>query len=120
MKNLIRVAALILLAGLLLPTKTMAQDARVIWSDGAPSNGPEGQLAWTSEDAATLGTNLVAITGSAAVPLPAMINHIKNVKADLDLDDDGKMEFMMPIFWDDGGVNRRSVYVFENTGDDAK
>ena len=58
-------------------------------------------------------------TGLMAGALPDSINQIKNVKAGVDVDGDGKQEFIVPVVHVEDGVNRRSIFVFENTGNDT-
>ncbi|MCD4692029.1 MAG: T9SS type A sorting domain-containing protein, partial [Calditrichales bacterium] len=56
-----------------------------------------------------------------ASALPDSINQIKNVRAGIDLDKDGKKEFMFPAVWvdDDGVTARRSIFLYENTGNNS-
>ncbi|MCK4755266.1 MAG: VCBS repeat-containing protein, partial [Calditrichia bacterium] len=52
--------------------------------------------------------------------LPDSVLQIKNVRANIDLDKDGKKEFMVPVMWEDAaGVPLRSIYLYENDGNDA-
>ncbi|MCG2716795.1 MAG: T9SS type A sorting domain-containing protein, partial [Candidatus Marinimicrobia bacterium] len=51
--------------------------------------------------------------------LPEKIQQIKNVKAGLDLDQDGKQEFMFPmVYLNAADEKKRAVYVYEAVADD--
>ncbi|MCZ6595027.1 MAG: VCBS repeat-containing protein, partial [Bacteroidetes bacterium] len=75
-------------------------------------------MVWTAEGQEPSSPQLVWQTGSNGA-LPDSIDQIKNVKAGVDMDGDGKKEFMVPVRHLEDGVLRRSIFVFENTGDDA-
>ncbi len=120
MKNTLRLTASLLLTVLLLPLSSLAQDGRLIWSD-RPEGNNDLNLVWESGLAETERPGQPAwanITSAGPNELPENIIHIKNVLADVDLDADGNREVVVPVFWDDAGTNRRSVFIFENTGDD--
>ncbi len=120
MRNMLRVMIGIFLVAIVLPASSFAQDGRLVWADRVPTGEHDTQVVWTSAQLkARSASSFARIADSAQYPLPDQINHIKNVRANADMDRDGLAEFMMPIFWIDGdGVNRRSIYVFESTGAD--
>ncbi len=60
-----------------------------------------------------------AFVSPMAAALPDSILQIKNVEAGIDLDKDGKQEFMVPVMHVENGVKRRSVFLFENNGNDT-
>jgi len=103
-----------LFAFLLFPIFLLAQSNDVV--PLFPSS--KAELTWTdlmsngSQDEA----NLTAVITEG---LPDSIQQIKNVKAGTDLDQDGKKEFIVPVWWYEDGVNRRSLFVFENNGDNT-
>jgi hypothetical protein len=100
---------------LLWPISTVGQELKLSWSDRGPIDAP-GEL--TSIDLkidATLG-----IHEAAQISLPVPVNQVKNVNAGWDLDGDGAQEIAFPAVWVDGeGINRRNLFVYENTGDDS-
>ena len=119
MKNALRFTANLLLLVLLLPMTSFAQEGKLIWSD-RQGGDTEVQLIWNNQPTKQANKpGFASVIGSAVAELPAQIIQIKNIKADVDLDQDGMREFMVPVLWDDGGTNRRSIFVFENTGDDT-
>ncbi len=76
----------------------------------------EYQLSWSSQQAASQPDLKIQAAGFG---LPDSVLQIKNVRANIDLDKDGKMEFMVPVMWEDAdGVPLRSIYLYENTGND--
>ena len=96
------VFSLLLLSLVLLGQENSASgDFNVVWSLSSQPSTP--QVVWNSS----------LVTG-----LPDSIIHIKNVKAGIDMDQDGKQEFMVPVLHVVDGVNRRSILVFEKTGND--
>ncbi|MFB3052088.1 MAG: FG-GAP repeat domain-containing protein, partial [Acidimicrobiia bacterium] len=98
---------------------SFAQEGKLIWSD-RQGEDTEAQLIWNNQPTKQAKKpGFASVIGSAVAELPAQIIQIKNIKADVDLDQDGMREFMVPVLWDDGGTNRRSIFVFENTGDDT-
>jgi len=121
MRNMLRVMIGIFLVAIVLPASSFAQDGRLVWADRVPTGEHDTQVVWTSAQLkARSASSFARIADSAQYPLPDQINHIKNVRANADMDRDGLAEFMMPIFWIDGdGVNRRSIYVYETTGPDS-
>ena len=119
MKNALRFTPNLLLLVLLLPMTSFAQEGKLIWSD-RQGGDTEAQLIWNNQPTKQANKpGFASVIGSAVAELPAQIIQIKNIKADVDLDQDGMREFMVPVLWDDGGTNRRSIFVFENTGDDT-
>ena len=87
---------------LLLPLFLSAQDMgnyQITWSSQAAET--DVQLTWDSGDATV--TDIVSS---------------KNVCADVDLDQDGKREFILPVMYPEGEINKRSIYVFEAQGND--
>ncbi len=82
----------------------------IVFSRGSTRGGHTAPALFVAE------VDVDAVTSAA---LPDSIIHIKNVKAGTDLDQDGKQEFIVPIFHVENGVNRRSIHVFENTGNDS-
>lgn len=81
-------------------------------------SGENYQLTWSSMDQSSKVDNSQINTAIAG--LPDSILQIKNVRAGVDLDQDGKKEFIVPVMWEDaGGVKRRSVYVYENSGNNS-
>ncbi|MCK4640734.1 MAG: hypothetical protein KAU06_05310, partial [Candidatus Marinimicrobia bacterium] len=87
---------------LLLPLFLSAQDMgnyQITWSSQAAET--DVQLTWDSGDATV--TDIVSS---------------KNVCADVDLDQDGRREFIVPVMYPEGEINKRSIYVFEAQGND--
>ena len=82
----------------------------VIFSRGSTRGGTNAPALFIAE----INYNIIP-----AVAIPDSINQIKNVKANSDLDGDGKKEFMVPILHKVDGIDRRSIYVFENNGNDV-
>jgi hypothetical protein len=76
----------------------------------------KAELSWSSE-ASQLGTKLALKT--VATGLPDSVLQIKNVRANVDIDADGNREILVPVLWEDtDGTSRRSLFVYENVGDD--
>ncbi|MFQ5707154.1 MAG: FG-GAP repeat domain-containing protein, partial [bacterium] len=96
------------------------QKLNLVWTASAQAESST-DIVWSSSAIQT-GLNSQAGGGIVVIPttlLPDSINHIKNVLAGTDVDQDGKQEFIVPIFHIVDGVARRSVVVFENSGDDS-
>jgi len=77
-------------------------DAGINWSSLIGANNSEAQLSWNS-----------------ASTLPDSLQQIKNVKAGVDLDGDGMQEFVFPMVHMVDGVKKRTVFVYENNGNDS-
>ncbi|RMH74661.1 MAG: VCBS repeat-containing protein, partial [Calditrichaeota bacterium] len=102
---MVAVVALLLFSGVVSAQNRATGNFDLVWSVGGEQQKPLLKMVWDN----------TAPTMSA---LPDSIIHIKNVKAGTDLDQDGHKEFIVPVFHVENGVNRRSIHVFENRGND--
>jgi len=114
MKSMIRTIAIVFC--LVSPVMLFAQEnsgLKLVWSVSADGDlfsddGNSTKMVWSS-----------AALAQEALSLPDSIQQIKSVKVDTDVDADGKKEFIVQAMHKVDGVNRRSVFVFENTGNDS-
>jgi hypothetical protein len=107
MKHFLVLVLIVIIAfslSLFAQTEEVIADFEMVWSSKV-EQAPKAEIVWN----ATTGVN----------SLPDSINQIKNVKADIDLDQDGKKEFMVPIVHVVDGVSRRTIQVYENSGNDT-
>ena len=109
MRQVIRLTSYVFFVVLLFPVALLSQDV----------GNTNFNLVWTASEKENTSLDIVWSADALQQALPDSIIQIKNVRADTDLDQDGKKEFIVPVFHVVDGVNRRSLFVFENSGNDS-
>jgi len=111
------IPALLLLVPVFLFATGNTGNCQLSWSSQIAEIDHQLNVKWTSSVAPT--EEVMSLSWNSGAELPAALQQIKNVKAGMDLDKDGKQEFMFPmIYLNAAGEKKRSVYVYEAQGDD--
>ena len=118
MKNIkVAIPALLLLVPAFLYATENIRDCQLSWSSQIAEIEQQLNVKWTSSIAST--EEVMSLSWNSGAELPAELKQIKNIKAGLDLDQDGKQEFMFPmVYYNASAEKKRSIYVYEAQGDD--